>query len=48
MGRTSGEVVVEVPGGQVRVMVTPETTVLGGPASFVASGEIDPGWWTAS
>jgi diaminopimelate epimerase len=48
VGRTSGEVVVEVPGGQVRVMVTPETTVLGGPASFVASGEIDPGWWTAS
>ncbi|MEJ7702918.1 MAG: hypothetical protein WKF47_04340 [Geodermatophilaceae bacterium] len=32
VGRTSGEVVVEVPGGQVRVMVTPETTVLGGPA----------------
>jgi len=47
MGGDSGRVVVDVPGGQVTVLVTPETTVLGGPAEFVASGELDPGWWSA-
>ncbi|MDQ4037563.1 MAG: diaminopimelate epimerase [Actinomycetota bacterium] len=47
LGRTSGQVVVDVPGGQVTVSVTPETTVLGGPAVFVASGEVDAGWWAA-
>lgn len=47
LGRKSGQVVVDVPGGQVTVSVTPETTVLGGPAVFVASGEIDPHWWAA-
>ncbi|MBA3338641.1 MAG: diaminopimelate epimerase [Geodermatophilaceae bacterium] len=45
IGRDHGEVLVDVPGGQVRVSVTPETTVLGGPAVFVASGQINPGWW---
>jgi len=47
VGRDSGEVLVDVPGGQVRVSVTPETTVLVGPAVFVASGEIDAGWWAS-
>ena len=47
LGRTSGRVVVDVPGGQVTVSVTPETTVLGGPAVFVASGEINSDWWAS-
>jgi len=47
LGLTCGEVVVDVPGGHVRVSVTPEATVLAGPAVFVGSGEIDPGWWSA-
>jgi len=45
--RDRGEVLVEVLGGQVRVSVTPETTVLGGPAVFVASGKIDSVWWAS-
>ncbi|MGI8625940.1 MAG: diaminopimelate epimerase [Geodermatophilaceae bacterium] len=47
LGRTSGKVVVDVPGGRVTVSVTPETTVLGGPAVFVASGQVGPDWWSA-
>lgn len=46
--RDRGSVVVDVPGGQVRVSVTPETTVLCGPAVFVASGEINSGWWAST
>ena len=45
IGRDTGPVIVEVPGGLLTVSVTPETTVLGGPAVFVASGDIDPDWW---
>lgn len=45
VGRDTGEVTVDVPGGRVSVSVTPETTILGGPAVFVASGEIDSQWW---
>jgi len=45
LGRDTGSVLVEVPGGRVTVSVTPETTVLGGPAVFVATGDIDPAWW---
>lgn len=48
LGRDRGEVIVEVLGGQVRVSVTPESTVLGGPAVFVATGEIDPDWWACA
>jgi len=48
LGRTSGQVVVDVPGGQVTVSVTPETTVLGGPAVFVASGEINSDLWASA
>ncbi|MDQ3504808.1 MAG: diaminopimelate epimerase [Actinomycetota bacterium] len=47
IGRDAGEVLVDVPGGQVSVTVTPETTVLGGPAVFVAAGELDSSWWAA-
>ncbi len=45
LGRDHGDVLVEVLGGQVRVSVTSETTVLGGPAVFVASGEVESGWF---
>lgn len=48
LGRDRGEVLVDVLGGQVRVSVTPAATVLGGPAVFVASGDIDPDWWAAA
>lgn len=47
LGRASGDVLVDVPGGQVRVTVSPETTVLCGPAVFVAAGELDPAWLAA-
>ncbi len=47
IGQDSGEVLVDVPGGQLSVTVTPETTVLGGPAVFVAAGEVDSRWWAA-
>jgi len=47
-GRDRGEVLVEVLGGQLRVSVTPATTVLAGPAVFVASGEINSDWWAAA
>ncbi len=45
LDRTSGEVLVDLPGGQLRVWVSPDNTVMGGPETFVASGEIDPRWW---
>ena len=48
IGRDSGEVIVDVLGGEVRVTVTPNTTTLSGPAVFVASGDIDPDWWAIS
>ncbi|MDQ3714637.1 MAG: diaminopimelate epimerase [Actinomycetota bacterium] len=47
IGRDTGRVLVEVTGGELTVSVTPEATVLGGPAVFVASGDIDPDWWTS-
>jgi diaminopimelate epimerase len=45
-GATTGDVAVRTPGGRLRVVVGEVTTVLQGPAVLVASGELDPGWWT--
>jgi diaminopimelate epimerase len=46
-GRTTGEVGVTTPGGRLRVTVTPDTTVLHGPAVLVAHGELTREWWDA-
>jgi diaminopimelate epimerase len=46
-GATEGRVLVDVPGGRLSVRVTPETTVLTGPAVLVAAGELRPEWLTA-
>ena len=46
-GETTGDVAVQTPGGRLRVTVTPDTTVLHGPAVLVASGELDADWWAA-
>ena len=43
-GRTSGEVLVDVPGGRLTVRIDPETTVLTGPALIVASGVLTRAW----
>ncbi|MBA3279971.1 MAG: diaminopimelate epimerase [Geodermatophilaceae bacterium] len=47
IGRDTGRVLVEVTGGELTVSVTPAATVLSGPAVFVATGDIDPDWWTS-
>jgi diaminopimelate epimerase len=44
-GRTAGEVTVDVPGGRVQVTVDERGSTLTGPATFVASGHLDPSWW---
>ncbi|SDC46974.1 diaminopimelate epimerase [Actinokineospora iranica] len=46
-GATTGESVVHVPGGSVRVTIGPDTSTLTGPAVFVARGELDQDWWHA-
>jgi diaminopimelate epimerase len=46
-GETTGDVEVTTPGGRLRVTVGDDTTVLHGPAVLVASGELDPDWWSA-
>ena len=46
-GETTGDVGVQTPGGRLLVTVTPDTTVLHGPAVLVASGELDADWWAA-
>jgi diaminopimelate epimerase len=46
-GRNRGTATVDVPGGRVRVTVTPEQATLAGPAVFVARGELDQNWWDA-
>ena len=43
-GRAEGTVVVDVPGGRLSVSVTPETTVLTGPAVLVWAGVLCPEW----
>ncbi len=46
-GATTGAATVEIPGGRVRVEVGEHTSVLTGPAVFVARGELDQAWWDA-
>ena len=46
-GRAEGTVVVDVPGGRLSVRVTPETTVLTGPAVLVSASELCPEWLAA-
>jgi diaminopimelate epimerase len=43
-GPQRGTVVVDVPGGRLTVDVSPETTVLRGPAVLVAAGELTREW----
>jgi diaminopimelate epimerase len=43
-GAPRGTVVVDVPGGRLRVRVDGATTVLTGPAVLVAAGELTPEW----
>ncbi len=43
-GRVEGTVVVDVPGGRLSVSVTPETTVLTGPAVLVSVGVLCREW----
>jgi diaminopimelate epimerase len=44
-GHNAGQSIVDVPGGSVRVAVTADDSTLTGPAVFVATGELDAGWW---
>jgi diaminopimelate epimerase len=44
-GRAGGELVVEAPGGRVRVTVADGRATLTGPAVLLAAGELDPAWW---
>jgi diaminopimelate epimerase len=44
-GRTHGAATVTIPGGRVRVEIGENTSVLTGPAVFVARGELDRAWW---
>ncbi|MCW2740883.1 MAG: dapF [Blastococcus sp.] len=45
--RAEGTVVVDVPGGRLRVQVGPATTVLTGPAVLVSAGALCQEWLTA-
>jgi diaminopimelate epimerase len=47
-GSDTGESVVDVLGGRVRVTVAPGESTLTGPAEIVARGELDETWWTAA
>ncbi|GAA3851454.1 diaminopimelate epimerase [Saccharothrix violaceirubra] len=44
-GERTGKATVDVPGGQVSVVVDEETSTLTGPAVLVARGELDQAWW---
>jgi diaminopimelate epimerase len=44
-GEQHGSATVDIPGGTVRVTVTPGGSTLAGPAVFTARGELDQGWW---
>lgn len=45
LGQSAGEIVVNIPGGQVRVTVTAESSFLRGPSMLLADGEISDEWW---
>jgi diaminopimelate epimerase len=47
-GRDVGTVAVDVPGGRILVTVTPETSLLAGPAVIVAEGTLDAAWLAAA
>ena len=46
-GRDTGEAEVQVPGGRLHVAITADGSTLTGPAVFVATGSLDPSWWSA-
>jgi diaminopimelate epimerase len=46
-GRRTGKATVDVPGGQVSVVIEEDTSTLSGPAVLVARGELDQAWWDA-
>ncbi|TWP49113.1 diaminopimelate epimerase [Lentzea tibetensis] len=45
IGQSTGKATVDVPGGQVTVVIESTTSTLTGPAVLVARGEIDQAWW---
>ncbi|MBP2473683.1 diaminopimelate epimerase [Crossiella equi] len=47
-GQHTGEVTVDIPGGQVRVTVEDQRATLTGPAELVATGELAQSWWDAA
>lgn len=47
-GTDTGESSVDIPGGTVRVTVSPDGATLTGPAVLVARGELDSEWWEAA
>ncbi|WP_127782433.1 diaminopimelate epimerase [Rhodococcus sp. X156] len=46
-GASTGDVAVNVLGGQVRVSISEHTSHLRGPSVLLAHGSIDPHWWAA-
>lgn len=48
VGRSTGTVTVEVPGGRVSVAVDPGEALLTGPVVLVARGVIDPAFWQSA
>ncbi|WP_375295996.1 diaminopimelate epimerase [Saccharothrix sp.] len=46
-GQRVGKATVDVPGGQVSVVVEEDTSTLTGPAVLLARGELDQAWWDA-
>lgn len=47
-GRSTGDVVVDVPGGRLTVDLDERTSRLTGPAVIVAEGAVDPDWLSAT
>jgi len=47
-GERDGTWAIRVPGGDLTVTLTPETSLLTGPAVIVAEGQLTPGWLAAS
>ncbi|MER5266085.1 diaminopimelate epimerase [Actinosynnema sp. NPDC002837] len=46
-GRRTGKATVDIPGGQVSVVIEEESSTLTGPAVLLARGELDQAWWDA-
>jgi diaminopimelate epimerase len=47
-GKSAGEVLVRVPGGEVCVTIAETTSFLRGPSILVARGELADDWWAAN